>query len=214
MKAALLAITLGLIACSPPPDTASADRANTEACLAKLDVATIEIGAKNRAQERLQAEVDQLVAENADLKLQLEHAELAGIGDPSAELERARDEARRYKEGLERAVAKLNELRPGVVSTPPKQKPPAKSSVYVWEPLAIANGNDVIVEGQLHNTGSEVAVGYLELTLHVDGDHAGTTTLTLEIEPDSVADYDWTFTNSMSQGQQPRVTAQWGDYRR
>ncbi len=213
MRVAVLFCLLMVIACRPPAANTNADRANTEACLAKLEAATLEIASKNRTLESLQNELDQLATENAELKLEVEHVELINIGGDSAELERARDEARRYKEGLERAVARLNEGRPGAMRTPPQRKPRVASSVFPRQPLAIANGTNVIVEGQIHNAGSEVAVGYLELTLHVDGKPARSTTLTLEIEPRTVADYDWTFTNSMTQGQTPEVTAEWGDYR-
>ncbi|MEM7586907.1 MAG: hypothetical protein AAF560_26185 [Acidobacteriota bacterium] len=110
MKAALFLSALWLAACSPPEVNIDAERASTEACRAKLDAAILDVASKNRTLERLQSEVEQLIAENNELKEKLETAEILGNTDSFEALRHARAEAQRYREGLERAVAKLNEL--------------------------------------------------------------------------------------------------------
>lgn len=201
------------LSCGTPPDTTVAERANTAAHAAKLEAAQDEVDGLRSKVERLEGEVDRLTSENEALQLRLATAE-RGAAD-LAELKRAREEAERYREGLQRAVETLNRQArlAAAAAVPPKTAPAPRSAVYVRQPQALVSNLDVVAEGTVHNAGSEVAVGFLELTLWIDDRQDASTTLNLEIAPRTVADYDWTFRNAVAGSQRARVEAVWGDFR-
>ncbi|MEM7356204.1 MAG: hypothetical protein AAF657_35640 [Acidobacteriota bacterium] len=213
MRYVLVTLALATISCSTPPDTALSERAATAALVAKLEAAREEVERLDKTIETLRGEVETLRAEKAELEAQLEKAEVAAV-DLTA-LRNAREEAQRYKEGLERAVEELNQRsgEPYTANLPETGDRPVRSKIYVRQPQAVVTNLDVVTEGTVHNAGSETSVGFLELILWVDGRRETSTTLNLEIAPRTVMDYDWTFRNAVAGGEQARVEALWGEFR-
>lgn len=103
------------------------------------------------------------------LEIQLAHAELA--------FESARDEAERYKAGLERAVAELNarRQRPQIAQplTRPSRPSPSRAEparIYpLGEPTITPVGDQVLVKGRYWNSEDHEIPGQVRVELLLDG---------------------------------------------
>ena len=208
--------SLFILSCQPPDTRPLTAVERSPATIAKLEALENEVSTYEGTVTRLQTEVDSLLAENAALKLRAEQAELiqpASAIPGSGDSARAGDEARRYKEGLERCVATLNQQKGSRTVARSQPRQPSSSAVFPRQPQAIVSGTSVIVEGNVHNAGSEVAAGYLEVVLFVNENRQASKTLTLELPARAVQDYTITFTSAIGGSMMTaRATAEWGDH--
>ncbi len=205
-----------LVACAPQ-DSDPETEAQLARLTAELEAKVVEVEQSRQAIVRLEGEVRSLLDENTKLRSMVEVLRLKE--DSNEALEAARAETRRYREGLERAVEELNrqarQPRPEASRQQPRESQrdasePSDRNVFVREPYVYDDGQGTIqVEGTIHNTNDVGIGGYLEITLTVDGRYAGSTTLTLDLEPHTVHDYDYTF-NAVTPSGLVRVTAVWG----
>ena len=215
-RAALLCFCWALSACAPEgPDPET--EADLQRLSAELETKAAEAEQSQETIASLEAEVEGLREENAKLRSMVEVLRLKE--DPNEALEAAREETRRYREGLERAVNELNRQarrpRPDPSRQPPRSSRPEASdrNVFVEEPTVFGDGQGMfVVEGTIHNANEVGIGGYLEIILTIDGRHAASTTLTMDLEPNTVHNYDHAF-NAVTRSGVVEVVAVWGSGR-
>ncbi|MEM1202946.1 MAG: hypothetical protein AAGN66_06930 [Acidobacteriota bacterium] len=106
------------------------------------------------------------------------------VQDLEVELDAARSEAQRYRSGLEKAVAELNRQKArgeGAEAarlalqreTEPRLPPPRRDphrALKIWDYEVSVGWNEVTVHGKIHNAGSTMLAGTIEVTLFKDGE--------------------------------------------
>lgn len=218
-----------LFACAPRDSDRQAE-AETARTKAALEAKTAEVEVTRETVVRLEGEVRSLRDENAKLQSQVEILKMKD--DPiealvsvraegrscQEDLKAARAEARMYREGLERAVEEMNRRagRSQAAARRAETSRDAKASdrnVFVREPYVTSDGQSTVyVEGTIHNTNDVGVGGYLEITLNVDGRFKDSTTLTMDLQANTVHDYSHTFSAAVPSGV-VQVTAAWGSGR-
>ncbi len=167
---ALTAVAL-VLACgcssepSVPLGTISSEQA--QQLVIERDEARDALAARER---QLQAQIDGLAAEVADLRGQL------GMAQETAEEAAAR--AQQYEQGLDKAVAKLNEVSqaaaaPSYASEPTRrlraERVPTADVSYYSNPRVSIVDRSVVAAGRLFNSGDAPAIGTLYIELLRDG---------------------------------------------
>ena len=122
------------------------------------------------AEQRFQAELRELKGEIADLRGQL------GMAQETAE--EAAERAQQYEQGLDKAVAKLNEVSqaaaaPSYASEPTRrlraERVPTADVSYYSNPRVSIVDRSVVAAGRLFNSGDAPAIGTLYIELLRDG---------------------------------------------
>lgn len=162
-------VILLALGCSSEPTaplgTISSEQA--QQLVLERDAARDAAAARERA---LQAQIDGLAAEVADLRGQL------GMAQETAE--QAADRAARYEAGLGRAVEKLNEVSqaaatPTYAAAPTRTYPAARAPQadvsYFSSPRLSIVDRSVVATGRLFNSGDVEGVGRLVVDLVRDG---------------------------------------------
>ena len=227
-----LSLAILIAGCSPGTGP---DPGPDPAMVAKLEGLQAEVDVQQTTIARLEDDLATTLEENANLRLKLEDATLAGGGDVK-EMDRLRDERDRYRAGLEEAVEQLNKQaqrqaqqeqqnayvdeyrkrRQQALASPRgatqvrRQTGGGSSYVFPRQPTVQYDGQGKIyASGTIHNAGSQPVAGFLELTLTVGGRILDSATLPMDLPASTVVDYNHEFLSVRDDGAMT-VRAEWG----